>query len=236
MKLRNISKKYINSKGVEVSVLNNINVEFKKGKFYGIIGKSGSGKTTLINILGLLDDYQEGEYLIEDNLSKHLTEDEKSELRMEKFGFVFQSFYLNDKLTAVENVIIPMLINSNISKKERREKAISLLEKFGLKDRINHYPKELSGGEKQRVALARALANNPEVIIADEPTGNLDEENEKIIFDYLKELAGNGKCVIVVSHNNILSSYADKLFRLEDGNIYEEKWYFKRDITFHENE
>lgn len=223
MKLIGINKTYIKNKNYKVTVLKNINAEFEKGKFYGIIGHSGSGKTTLINILGLLDNYDVGDYIIDDISSKKLNEDEKADLRMKKFGFVFQSYYLNNKLTATENVIIPMLINKRISKKERKNIAIKLLEQFGLKDRVNHYPSELSGGEQQRVALARALANNPEILIADEPTGNLDEENEKIIFDYLKDLCKKGKCVIVVSHNNILKSYSDIVYHLKDGNIYEEK-------------
>ena len=164
MKLNNLSKIYVKDKK-KIKVLDNINISFSKGKFYGIIGKSGAGKTTLINILGLLDNYDEGEYEIDNILSSNLTEDEKAELRMRKFGFVFQTYYLNDKLTACENVMIPMLINKDIAKDKRKERAIQLLKQFGLEDRINHYPKELSGGEQQRVALARALANDPEVLI-----------------------------------------------------------------------
>lgn len=222
MKLNNLSKIYVKDKK-KIKVLDNINISFSKGKFYGIIGKSGAGKTTLINILGLLDNYDEGEYEIDNILSSNLTEDEKAELRMRKFGFVFQTYYLNDKLTACENVMIPMLINKDIAKDKRKERAIQLLKQFGLEDRINHYPKELSGGEQQRVALARALANDPEVLIADEPTGNLDKENEKLIFDYLKEMTRKDKCVIVVSHNDIINEYADKIYLLESGTLHEKE-------------
>ena len=222
MKLNNLSKIYVNDKK-KIKVLDNINISFSKGNFYGIIGKSGAGKTTLINILGLLDNYDEGEYEIDNILSSNLTEDEKAELRMHKFGFVFQTYYLNDKLTACENVMIPMLINKDIAKDKRKERAIQLLKQFGLEDRINHYPKELSGGEQQRVALARALANDPEVLIADEPTGNLDKENEKLIFDYLKEMTRKDKCVIVVSHNDIINEYADKIYLLESGTLHEKE-------------
>lgn len=222
MKLNNLSKIYVKDKK-KIKVLDNINISFSKGKFYGIIGKSGAGKTTLINILGLLDNYDEGEYEIDNILSSNLTEDEKAELRMRKFGFVFQTYYLNDKLTACENVMIPMLINKDIAKDKRKERAIQLLKQFGLEDRINHYPKELSGGEQQRVALARALANDPEVLIADEPTGNLDKENEKLIFDYLKEMTKKDKCVIVVSHNDIINEYADKIYLLESGTLHEKE-------------
>ncbi len=222
MKLNNLSKIYVKDKK-KIKVLDNINISFSKGKFYGIIGKSGAGKTTLINILGLLDNYDEGEYEIDNILSSNLTEDEKAELRMRKFGFVFQTYYLNDKLTACENVMVPMLINKDIAKDNRKERAIQLLKQFGLEDRINHYPKELSGGEQQRVALARALANDPEVLIADEPTGNLDKENEKLIFDYLKEMTRKDKCVIVVSHNDIINEYADKIYLLESGTLHEKE-------------
>lgn len=222
MKLNNLSKIYVKDKK-KIKVLDNINISFSKGKFYGIIGKSGAGKTTLINILGLLDNYDEGEYEIDNILSSNLTEDEKAELRMHKFGFVFQTYYLNDKLTACENVMIPMLINKDIAKDKRKERAIQLLKQFGLEDRVNHYPKELSGGEQQRVALARALANDPEVLIADEPTGNLDKENEKLIFDYLKEMTRKDKCVIVVSHNDIINEYADKIYLLESGTLHEKE-------------
>lgn len=222
MKLNNLSKIYVKDKK-KIKVLDNINISFSKGNFYGIIGKSGAGKTTLINILGLLDNYDEGEYEIDNILSSNLTEDEKAELRMHKFGFVFQTYYLNDKLTACENVMIPMLINKDIAKDKRKERAIQLLKQFGLEDRINHYPKELSGGEQQRVALARALANDPEVLIADEPTGNLDKENEKLIFDYLKEMTRKDKCVIVVSHNDIINKYADKIYLLESGTLHEKE-------------
>ncbi len=222
MKLNNLSKIYVKDKK-KIKVLDNINISFSKGKFYGIIGKSGAGKTTLINILGLLDNYDEGEYEIDNILSSNLTEDEKAELRMRKFGFVFQTYYLNDKLTACENLMIPMLINKDIAKDKRKERAIQLLKQFGLEDRINHYPKELSGGEQQRVALARALANDPEVLIADEPTGNLDKENEKLIFDYLKEMTKKDKCVIVVSHNDIINKYADKIYLLESGTLHEKE-------------
>ena len=222
MKLNNLSKIYVKDKK-KIKVLDNINISFSKGKFYGIIGKSGAGKTTLINILGLLDNYDEGEYEIDNILSSNLTEDKKAELRMHKFGFVFQTYYLNDKLTACENVMIPMLINKDIAKDKRKERAIQLLKQFGLEDRINHYPKELSGGEQQRVALARALANDPEVLIADEPTGNLDKENEKLIFDYLKEMTRKDKCVIVVSHNDIINKYADKIYLLESGTLHEKE-------------
>ncbi len=214
MKISNISKSYYLN-GSEISILKNASFEFKKGNFYAIIGHSGVGKSTLLNILGLLDDIDNGEYLIDETPVNELNDKEKSELRLYKFGFVFQSFYLNPRLKAYENVMIPMFINKK--KKNNKEEAIQLLSKFKLENRINHYPRELSGGEQQRVSLARALANDPDIILADEPTGNLDKENEKIIFDELKKLTKENKIVIVVSHNEIVKKYADVILTIKDG-------------------
>ncbi len=221
MKVKNLSKIFKVDDKEDVIALDKINATFEKGKMYAIIGESGAGKTTLINILGLLDDYTSGEYMIDDKLADKLNEDEKADMRMKKFGFVFQSYYLNPKLKAYENVMIPMFINNEIKKNERKDKAISLLKQFGLLDRVTHYPNQLSGGEQQRVAIARALANDPEVLIADEPTGNLDKENEKLVFEYLKDICNQGKCVIVVSHNMIVKDYADKIYYINKGKLSE---------------
>lgn len=218
LKIHNMKKIYKLSKNNEIVALNNINITFEKKKFYGIIGHSGSGKSTLIQIIGLLDSYDSGNYIIDDIDVCNLSEDEKAKLRMKKFGFVFQSFYLNEKLTALENVIVPTLINKEIKPNLRKKLARELLTKVGLGDRLNHRPSQLSGGEQQRVAIARALVNNPEVIIADEPTGNLDKKNEKIIFDLLKKLVEEeGKTIILVSHNEIIKNYADVIYSLDDG-------------------
>ena len=213
MEIKNLTKIFKVVGKDDIIALDNVNATFDKGKMYAIIGESGAGKTTLINILGLLDDYSDGEYIIDNKPINKLTEDEKADMRMKKFGFVFQSYYLNPKLKAYENVMIPMFINKDIKKSERKDKAISLLKQFGLNDRITHYPNQLSGGEQQRVAIARALA--------DEPTGNLDKENEKLAFDYLKKICKEGKCVIVVSHNMIVKSYADKIYYIDKGKLYE---------------
>lgn len=218
LKIHNMKKIYKLSKNNEIVALNNINITFEKKKFYGIIGHSGSGKSTLIQIIGLLDSYDSGNYIIDDIDVCNLSEDEKAKLRMKKFGFVFQSFYLNEKLTALENVIVPTLINKNIKPDFRKKLARELLTKVGLGDRLDHRPSQLSGGEQQRVAIARALVNNPEVIIADEPTGNLDKKNEKMIFDLLKKLVEEeGKTIILVSHNEIIKDYADVIYSLDDG-------------------
>lgn len=218
LKIHNMTKTYKLSKNNEIVALNNTSITFEKKKFYGIIGHSGSGKSTLIQIIGLLDSYDSGNYIIDDIDVCNLSEDEKAKLRMKKFGFVFQSFYLNEKLTALENVIVPTLINKDIKPNFRKKLACELLTKVGLGDRLNHRPNQLSGGEQQRVAIARALVNDPEVIIADEPTGNLDKKNEKMIFDLLKKLVEEeGKTIILVSHNEIIKNYADVIYSLDDG-------------------
>ena len=153
-----------------------------------------------------------------------LSENEKARIRALEIGFVFQSFYLNNNLTALENVLLPTYINKNVEKCKRNSIAIILLKKMGLKDRINHKPYELSGGEQQRVAIARALVNNPSVIIADEPTGNLDSKSEKEIFELLKMIAVSGKTVIVVTHNQLIKQYCDVLYIIDDGKLVEENY------------
>lgn len=202
----------------EAKVLNDVSFEFEKGKFYAIMGRSGAGKSTLLNIIGTIDNATEGEVYINGNNINGLTEKEKAKLRMKNLGFVFQGFYLNPYLNALENVIVPMRINPEISKKERKKRAENLLEKFGVKELADSLPSQMSGGEQQRVCIARALANNPDIILADEPTGNLDEENEKIVFSNLKLLAEQGHTVIAVSHNEGVKEYADEVIVLNGKN------------------
>lgn len=218
IELKGINKIY--KKGnEEVRALEDIDLAFEKGKFYAIMGHSGSGKSTLISILGLMNKFDSGDYLLNEKSTKDLKELEASKLRMKEIGFVFQEFYLDEYMTALDNVILPMLINKEMDKQNREKIAIDLLKKFKLEGRESHLPHELSGGEKQRVCIARALANNPSIILADEPTGDLDEENEKMIFDYLKQLSTEGKCVIVVSHSNEVKNYADILIELKSGKL-----------------
>ena len=215
IELKGINKIY--KKGnEEVRALEDIDLSFEKGKFYAIMGHSGSGKSTLISILGLMNKFDSGDYLLNEKSTKDLKELEASKLRMKEIGFVFQEFYLDEYMTALDNVILPMLINKEIDKQNREKIAKDLLKKFKLEGRENHLPHELSGGEKQRVCIARALANNPSIILADEPTGDLDEENEKMIFDYLKQLSTEGKCV---SHSNEVKNYADILIELKSGKL-----------------
>ena len=213
------ARKVYTMKDENAIALDNLNIKFKKGNFYAIMGHSGSGKTTLIQILGLLDELTEGKYYIDGTDTSTLIENDKSYLRMKKIGFIYQSFHLIDNLKALENVMLPMIINHDIPREERKEKAVRLLEIFNLSERVNHFPKQLSGGEQQRVAIARALANEPDIILADEPTGNLDSENEKVIFQFLKKISELGKCVIVVSHSDVIKEYADIVYTMSMGKI-----------------
>ena len=216
IRLENIYKEYKLGKE-SIVALNNVSVEFQEGKMYAIMGRSGSGKSTLVHILGLLDSPTSGHIYLDNKDVTNLKEDKVQEIIGQNIGFVFQKFYLNNNLTALENVILPSLINKEITKDERRKKAIKLLELVGLENRLNHKPKELSGGEAQRVAVARSLINNPKIIIADEPTGNLDKTSELTIFKLLKEISKQDKIVIVVSHNELIKEYANKVYYLDDG-------------------
>lgn len=215
IKLTQITKNYKNTG----DVLKNVNLSFESGKFYGIMGPSGSGKSTLLNIIGTLEKQSEGTIEILDNNVENYNEKQLCKLRAKHIGYVFQNFYLNPYLDATENVIVPMKVNDDIEPKSRKKKAEDLLKRFGMEERMNHLKSQMSGGEQQRVAIARALANDPDIILADEPTGNLDEENEIIIFKTLKELADSGKTVIVVSHNEIVKEYADEVINIVKGKI-----------------
>ena len=214
----NGEKEYIKNRE-KIKVLENLNLKFEKGKLYAIMGESGSGKTTFLNIIGTLDDFTSGKLLIEGKDISHLKEDEKANIRMRKIGFIFQEFYLNPNMTVEENIEQPMYINDQYDKEMIKSRTNELIETVGLSHRKKHFPKELSGGVQQRVAIARALANKPDIILADEPTGNLDKENETKIFEMLKILSQNNKCVIVVSHSNKIEQYADIVLKIKEGNI-----------------
>lgn len=216
MKLYNVCKEYKLGKE-NIKALKNVSVTFENNKFYAIMGRSGSGKSTIVHIIGLLDNPTSGTVYINGKDTSNLKEDEIQEIIGQNIGFVFQKFYLNNNLTALENVMLPSLINNNMSFDEKKKKAMQLLKLVGLENRVNHKPKELSGGEAQRVAIARSLINSPKIIIADEPTGNLDKESELVIFNLLKKISEQGKTVIVVSHNEIIKEYANKVYILDDG-------------------
>lgn len=203
-----------------VTALQDFTAQFVSGAFYLITGASGAGKSTLLHLLGLLERPSEGVLSLCGNEISAMKERKKAELRNRFIGFVFQSYYLHPNLNAVENVMVPMLIHREIPPAKRKQRAESLIEKVGLVERSSHYPKELSGGEQQRVAIARALANDPPCILADEPTGNLDDENERHIFLLLKRLsAEEGKCVVAVTHSPEAMQYADAVIRLSKGTV-----------------
>jgi ABC-type lipoprotein export system ATPase subunit len=212
MILKKVTKKY-----GDLIVNDDISFETAKGKFYAIVGHSGAGKTTLLNIMGLLDTPTSGSVLIDNREVSELTEKEKAKMRLTNIGFVFQEFYLNEALKAYENVMIPMIINPTLKRTDMKGRACEILRSLGLEPRLNHYPGELSGGEKQRVAIGRALANNPQYVLADEPTGNLDKENEKKILEILRNIAADKKTVIVVTHSERVLEYADCVFVMNSG-------------------
>ncbi|WP_156299875.1 ABC transporter ATP-binding protein [Streptobacillus canis] len=215
LELKKVNKTYT-TKAEKIEVLKDIDFRFEKGDFISIQGKSGSGKTTLLNILGLLDRVTGGDVFI-DNIN--IKDNDLTELRKQKIGFVFQFHYLLNEFTALENVTIPALVNSKKSKKEIEEKAINLLKEVGLEHRINHKPQELSGGEKQRVAIARALINDPEIILADEPTGNLDYETSNMINELFVKINKMGQGIIIVTHSIELANLAKVKYKIENGKL-----------------
>lgn len=219
--IKNLSKIY-KTGSVEVHALKNINLEIQHGEFIAIMGQSGSGKSTLMNILGCLDRPTSGEYLLEGTDISSLSQDELSLIRNKKIGFVFQAFNLIPRTDVMKNVELPMIYAKTKSNK-RRQRAIELLEKVGLSDRMNHLPNELSGGQKQRVAIARSLANNPPLILADEPTGNLDTQSSEEIMEIFRELNKEGNSIILVTHEPELTEYADRVIVFRDGMIIEDR-------------
>mgnify|MGYP000038472952 CR=1 FL=1 len=217
IELNNVNKIY-KTKVEEIHVLKDVNLSFGKGDFASIQGKSGSGKTTLLNILGLLDIPTNGELKIDGNVINYKNEKIKNTIRNEKIGFVFQFHYLLNEFTALENVMIPALINKKRDKKEIREKAEELLGLVGLANRATHKPLELSGGEKQRVAIARSMINDPEIILADEPTGNLDTETSDVINGLFKKInKEKEQSIIIVTHSMELANLATYKYKIEKG-------------------
>ena len=213
----NINKTYKNG-SLELQVLKNISFKVDKGEFLAIMGSSGSGKSTMMNILGCLDNQYEGRYILDGIDISKSSENELSEIRNKKIGFIFQSFNLLPRLTALENVELP-LVYSSIPKEERHKRANELLEMVGLKERTHHRPNELSGGQRQRVAIARALVNNPSIILADEPTGNLDSKSEGEIIEILQKLNKMGKTIVIVTHEPSIGEIAERKIVFKDGEI-----------------
>lgn len=226
IELKNIRKVYRQG-DLEVEVLKGIDLTVEKGEFVSIVGPSGSGKSTLMYILGCLDRPTSGEYYLDGKDVLKLPDEEVSKLRAEYIGFVFQAFYLIPYLTVLDNVLLPV---SYLPKEERKrrfsdkspkEKAVEFLTRLGLSERLNFKPEELSGGQKQRTAIARALINSPEIILADEPTGQLDTESSKEVMKIFKELHSEGKTVIVVTHDLEIAKHAQRIVKIRDGRIVE---------------
>ncbi|MEO0231382.1 MAG: ABC transporter ATP-binding protein [candidate division WOR-3 bacterium] len=205
---------------IEVHALRGINLKVKKGDYIALMGPSGSGKSTLLNIIGFLDIPTKGKYFFEGKEVSNFDEDTLAKIRNKKIGFVFQTFNLIPRLNAIQNVELP-LIYAGVPKKERREKALFVLEKVGLLERRFHKPTELSGGENQRVAIARALIGGADLILADEPTGNLDTKTGEEIMNIFDKLNEEGKTIIVVTHSKDVAKHAKKIYNMKDGLIFE---------------
>ncbi len=214
--LKNITKAYQTGK-VIYPVLNGIDLEVKEGDFLAIMGASGSGKSTLLNIIGLLDKPDSGEYFFDGQEVSKLNKKESAYIRNRKIGFVFQAFHLVPWATALENVLLPLLYKDEEITNEDKEKALELLKRLGLEKRINAKPSELSGGEQQRVAIARALINNPRLLLADEPTGNLDSQTTQEVMSIFKELNEKGLTVIIVTHDPEVAKFAKRIKLIKDG-------------------
>ena len=217
MKLEDIDKFYMET-GNKLHILKKLNLEVKRGEFVSILGKSGSGKSTLLNIMGLLDKIDGGKIWIDDKEVSSLNEAERNNIKNHFLGFVFQFHYLMSEFTALENVMIPALLNNFKNKVEIEKEAKELLEIVGLAERIKHKPNQLSGGEKQRVAIARAMINKPKLILADEPTGNLDEDTGELIFSLFRKInKEHNQSIVVVTHARDLSQVTDRQIYLKRG-------------------
>ena len=217
IKLDNI-KKVFRTDDVETWALQNVSLEVKEGEFVAIMGPSGCGKSTLLNILGLIDNPTEGTYMLNNKDVSQMQENERTELRKGMIGFVFQSFNLIEELNVVENIELPLLY-MGIPRSERRRRVNEIMERVGIAHRAKHFPCQLSGGQQQRVAIARAVIPSPKIILADEPTGNLDSRNGREVMDLLAELHREGTTIIMVTHSQHDANYADRIVNLFDGEV-----------------
>ena len=221
IKIQNLSKVF-RTEEVETKALNEISLEVKQGEFVTIMGASGCGKSTLLNIVGLLDDVTSGSYQLLGKEIRGLKESEKSKIRKQNIGFVFQNFNLIDELSVYDNIELPLIYN-NVSASERKEKVEAMVERLAISHRLKHFPQQLSGGQQQRVAVARALINDPKIILADEPTGNLDSKNGNEVMELLTDLHANGATILMVTHSDYDASFSQKTILMKDGIILSEK-------------
>lgn len=217
IEIKGITKTY-HTGGESLTALNNITLTIKDGEFTSIMGPSGSGKSTMMNILGLLDRFDDGTYFLNGQDVSNLSDNESAHVRNKEIGFVFQSFNLMPRMTILENVELPM-VYANVPKKERRERAMKALERVGLGNRVKHRPNEISGGQKQRVAIARAIVNEPSVLMADEPTGNLDSKTTLEIMRIFQEINNEGTTVVMVTHEPEVAEYTKRIVLFKDGEI-----------------
>ncbi len=220
IKLENV-KKVFRTEEVETWALREVNLEVKEGEFVAIMGPSGCGKSTLLNILGLLDNPSEGTYTLNGKDVSKLKENDRTDIRKGTIGFVFQSFNLIDELNVYENIELPLLY-MNTPNKERKERIEAVMDRMAISHRRKHFPNQLSGGQQQRVAIARAVLPNPKIILADEPTGNLDSKNGKEVMNLLSELNKEGTTIIMVTHSQHDAAYADRIINLYDGQIVDQ--------------
>jgi putative ABC transport system ATP-binding protein len=220
IEIRNLRKSFQRPGEALLNVLDEVDFSVDEGEFVAIVGPSGSGKTTLMNILGLLDRPDSGDYKLHGKQVADLSPEERAKVRNEAIGFVFQQFHLLPKTTATENVELPMLYSTR-SDADIQKRAREALCRVGLEERLTHYPSELSGGQQQRVAIARAIVNDPAVVLADEPTGNLDQKSGAQIMDLFRELNRNGSTILLITHDNAVASAASRIVRIDDGQLTE---------------
>lgn len=221
IKIQNLSKVF-RTEELETKALNEISLEINEGEFVTIMGASGCGKSTLLNIVGLLDDVSSGSYQLLNQEINGLKEKERAKIRKENIGFVFQNFNLIDELSVYDNIELPLIYN-NVNVSERKKKVEAIAERLAISHRLKHFPQQLSGGQQQRVAVARALINDPKIILADEPTGNLDSKNGNEVMELLTDLHANGATILMVTHSDYDASFSQKTIFMKDGMVLSEK-------------